>query len=790
MLRNYFKIAIRNLFRHKGFSFINIAGLAIGMSCTIFILLWVQNELSYDRFHKQAGNIYRITASLPELDIHAAVTPAPLGAAVQQETPEIKSSVRISGSNSDLFQVDERMFEEKKVFFADSNFFNVFTYSFIEGDAETALRLPEGMVITKEMAKKYFGNESALGKTIRKNHKDDFTVTAVIDNVPSASHFQFDFIQPMSFLARTHRDLRDNVWDNYNWYTYIVLNDNADRSEATLKNIEQRINAIYKANEPFLKVNFSLQALTDIHLNPKPLADFPGQGNSQYVIILAAIGFIILVVACINFMNLATARSARRAKEVGLRKVAGAGKSQLIGQFLAESSLISCIALCIAIAIVMALLPFFNDLSGKEFTLEILDHNLIISALVIALVTGLLSGSYPALFLSSFLPATVLKGNLKSGATNSIFRNTLVVVQFSISISLLVGTAVVYNQLQFIQNRNLGFDKENLIYVPMTGELWGKYQAFRTELERNSLTKDFSFVGDIPTNLTNGTVSVEWEGKDPDSQPLFCNLAIDENFFDVFHTTLLAGRGFSKEFTADTANLIVNEKALSIIGMDPANAIGKPLSLWDNKGVIVGVVKDFNFKPIQQPIEPLLLRLNTWGGNAVVRAHSGQTEATIKELEKICKELNPGYPFSYNFVDQDLANLYKAEQRLGNLFNVFAIIAIFISCLGLYGLSAFLAERRIKEIGVRKVLGASIPGLVYLQSQNFTKPIIFSMIIATPLAWFAMNKWLDGFAYHIDIHWSIFVFAFLAALSIALLTVSYESIKAALTNPGESLRSE
>lgn len=279
MLRNYFKIAIRNLFRHKGFSFINIAGLAIGMSCTIFILLWVQNELSYDRFHKQAGNIYRITASLPELDIHAAVTPAPLGAAVQQETPEIKSSVRISGSNSDLFQVDERMFEEKKVFFADSNFFNVFTYSFIEGDAETALRLPEGMVITKEMAKKYFGNESALGKTIRKNHKDDFTVTAVIDNVPSASHFQFDFIQPMSFLARTHRDLRDNVWDNYNWYTYIVLNDNADRSEATLKNIEQRINAIYKANEPFLKVNFSLQALTDIHLNPKPLLIFRGKAT-------------------------------------------------------------------------------------------------------------------------------------------------------------------------------------------------------------------------------------------------------------------------------------------------------------------------------------------------------------------------------------------------------------------------------------------------------------------------------------------------------------------------------
>lgn len=760
------------------------------MACTIFILLWVRDELSYDRFHKQADNTYRIVASLPELDIHAAVTPAPLAAAIQQEIPEIKSALRLSYRNSDLLQVEDRMFEEKKIFFADSNFFKVFTYSFIEGDMETALQLPEGIVITKEMAKKYFGNESALGKMIRKNHKDDFTVTGVIDNVPSASHLQFDFIQPISFIARTNRDLRENIWDNYNWYTYIVLNDNAIRSEASLKNIEQRINTIYKANELYLKVNLSLQALTDIHLNPKPLADFPGQGNSQYVIILAAIGLIILVVACINFMNLATARSARRAKEVGLRKVAGAVKSQLVGQFLAESFLISFLALCIAVALVLALLPFFNTISGKEFTLEVLDQKLILGAVAIALVAGLLSGSYPALFLSSFLPATVLKGNLKSGAANSIFRNALVVIQFSISISLLVGTAVVYNQLQFIQNRNIGFDKENLIYVPMTGELWGKYQAFRTELERNPLTKDFAFVGDLPTNLTNGTVNVQWEGKDPNSQPLFCNIAIDENFFDVFHTTLLAGRGFSKEFTADTANLIVNEKTLSIIGMDVENAIGKPLSLWDKKGIIIGVVKDFNFKPIQQPIEPLLLRLNTWGGNAVVRAQSGETEATIRELEKICKELNPGYPFSYNFLDQDLANLYKAEQRLGDLFNVFAVLAIFISCLGLYGLSAFLAERRIKEIGVRKVLGASVPGLVYLQSQNFTKSIVISMIIAAPLAWFTMNKWLDGFAYHVDIHWSIFVFVFFTALSIALLTVSYESIKAALTNPGESLRND
>ena len=790
MLKNYLKIAFRNLLQHKAFSFINIAGLAIGMSCSILIMLWVQDELSYDRFHTKADRTYRITASLMELDVHAAVSSAPLSQAFKSEIPEIKNTVRISGYRTDLLQVEDRMFEEKAILYADSNFFQFFSFQFIEGDAATALQKPEGIVITERMVKKYFGDADALGKTIRKNHKDDFIVTGVVANVPENSHLQFDFVQPMSFFARTERDLKENVWDNFNFYTYVELQDNVEATPATLTKLSDQFKKIYKAHESKLKVDFHLQPLTEIHLYSDLLADLPGGGDIQYVYIFIIVGVFILAVACINFMNLATARSARRAKEVGLRKVAGALRFQLIRQFLAESSLIAFIALLLAMLIVIATLPAFNDLAGKNLSINFLNIKLVLSLAGITLITGLLAGSYPALFLSGFVPAKVLKGNLKSGAASSVFRNTMVVVQFTVSITLLVGTTVIYNQLQFIRTRNLGFDKENLIYTSMTGELWNKYQTFRSSLEQNSLTNNFAFVSDIPTNISNATIGVEWPGKSPDAQPLFSNTAIDEHFIDVFHLTMLNGRGFSKEFRADTANLILNEKAVATMGMDVATAVGKTITFWDKKGIIVGVVKDFNFKPVQKPIEPLILRLNTWGGVAVVRAKAGQTEATIKALEKIVKELNPEYPFSYNFVDQEIDNQYKAEQRLGSLFTVFAVLAIFISCLGLYGLSAFLAERRTKEIGVRKVLGASDFHVVYLLSKTFTKPILIATLFAIPLAWFGMSRWLEGFAYHVDIHWSIFVFAFLSSLFIAWLTVSYESIKAAIANPAESLRSE
>jgi len=790
MIRNYFKIAFRNIIRHKAFATINIAGLAIGMTCSIFILLWVQNELSYDRFHKNANEIYRITANAG--DFNAAVNCAGMPPELKIKIPAIKNYVRLSHPSTNVFETGTRKFEEKNVFYADSTFLQVFSFSLVKGNPETALMRPDAVLITENMAKKYFGGENPLGKTLKKNNGENITITGVVANIPSNSHLQFDFILPISAIAQSNNDLRTNTWDNFNFYGYIQLDKNFKTTKAAIEGLNKQINKIYKEhiNEATLKVDFHLQALTAIHLHSNYQVDLAGHGNVQYVNIFFVVALFILAVACINFMNLATARSARRAKEVGLRKVVGAGRKQLIGQFLGESLLISFLALLLAVGLVWLLLPVFNDLAGKDLAIHLLNGKLMLTLFGIALLTGLISGSYPALFLSGFRPVQVLKGNMKKMGGNLIFRNGLVVVQFVVSIVLLAGTTIVYRQLTYIKNMNLGFDKSNLLYLPMTGEMWSKQEAFKNELKKNQLTANYSITNDLPTNLTSGTVNVKWEGKDPNSQVVFPTLFVDENFMNVFEMKMLNGRSFSTEFKADSNNIILNETAVKIMGMKPADAVGKPLSLWDNKGTIIGVVKDFNYKPVQNPIEPLIIGLNKWGGTAVVRTKPGQTEATIKALEKISADLNPAYPFSYGFLDQDLANLYQGEHRMGKLFNLFAILAIFISCMGLYGLSAFMAEQRTKEIGVRKVLGASVFKMVYLLSTGFTKLILIAVVIAVPVAWFAINSWLKGFAYRVSADWVVFVTASLAALTIALITVSYESVKAAIANPVKSLRTE
>jgi predicted permease len=790
MLKNYFKIAFRNIIRHKAYSILNISGLAIGMAASILILLWVQNELSYDRFNENADRTYRITANAG--DFKAAVNPPGMPAGLQAEMPVIKKTVRLSHLSTNVLETDNRKFTEKRVFWADSTFLDVFSYPLIEGDRATALQRADGLLITADLEKKYFGREKALGKTMKLDNDDLVTVTGVLANIPSNSHLQFDVIIPLAADYKNNDILRNSSWGNFNYYSYVVLDPHFDANPASLARLEGQMNTIFKKHvgEDKLKAGFHLQPLTSIHLQSNLQVDLPGHGNIQYVNVLFIVAIFILVLACINFMNLATARSARRAKEVGLRKVVGAQRGQLIGQFLGESMLISLLALLLAIGLVWLSLPGFNLLAQKKLAIHLLDGKVLLMLLGIALATGLVAGSYPAFFLSGFQPVKVLKGSLRSLAGNMLFRNGLVVVQFVVSIVLLVGTVVVYNQLHYIRNRNMGFDKANLLYMPMTGDLWQKFSVLKTELERDPMTHDYTVVSELPVNIISGSPDAEWEGKDPNAQVVIPSIDVTEGFIDVFHMKLLNGRGFSKDFKADSNNFVINETAVRLMGMTVANAVGKSLTYQHRKGVIIGVVKDFNFKPVQIAIEPLVLRLMQYGGTVVVRAQPGKTEATIAALGRISQRLNPAYPFSFDFLDQDLANLYKGEQQMSSIFNLFAALAIFISCLGLYGLSAFMAQQRTKEIGVRKVLGASPFTIVYLLSTGFTRLIIVAMIIAIPLSWFVIHRWLEGFAYHVEVGWGVFAAAPVAALFIAWATVSYESLKAALMNPIKSLKIE
>jgi putative ABC transport system permease protein len=785
MFKTNFKLAFRNILKDKAYSVLNISGLAIGLASSILILLWVKNELSYDKFQKNADRIYRITGDFG--DYKAAVNAEAMPAGLKAEIPVVKNTVRLSLISTVLFEAGNRKFEEKRVFYADPSFMDVFSFPLVRGDRTTALKQKDGVLITQEMASKYFGNQNPIGKILRKDNRENVVVTGVLANVPANSDLQFDFILPMVILQKTDKYPTGNKWENFNFYSYIQLAQSFDPSAANLSRLVKQIRQLFQSHSS-MEVVFHLQPLTKIHLAPARMGDMSGHGNAQYVNIFFITAILILIVACINFMNLATARSAGRAKEIGLRKVAGAIRGQLILQFLSESVFISFLSLFLALGIVWLFLPVFNELADRKLAIPFSDARFWLSLLGIALLAGLVSGSYPALFLSGFNPVKVLKGNVRSMGGNLLFRNALVVIQFTTSIVLLVGTVVIYNQLKFIKDRNPGFEKANLLYMTTKGELWNKQQGLKNELKQNPLTSDFAITSDLPTDLRSGNGSANWEGKDSRLHVVYQLMDINEDFIDVFKLKLVNGRSFSESFPSDSANFIVNEKMVSLMGLDATTAVGKAFSFTGYAGKIIGVVKDFNFKPLQQAIEPLILRYNKDGGFVVVRTLPGKTDETIQALSKISQQLNPAYPFKFDFLDQDMANLYKGEQQMGNIFNLFALLGIFISCLGLYGLSAFMAERRTKEIGVRKVLGASVLNLVYLLSSAITRLILVAIVISIPLSYYAVNSWLAGFAYHINVGWLVYFTASLATLGIALLTVSYESIKAAIVNPIKSLR--
>jgi len=792
MFKNYFKTAWRSLWRNKLFSGLNIFGLATGMACSILIFLWVQDELSFDKFNHNASNIFRITDKTSDQEY--AVVPPSLAYAIQTQIPAIKNATRVV-SVQKMITVGTNKFDEKNIYYADSNFLQIFNYPLLSGNVATALSSPNSVVLTEKTAKKYFGSaDAATGKTIYIDNDikgSNLLVTGILKNIPSNSHLQPDMLIPMAQYDKANNPIHG--WTNFDVYVYFQLKDAVAPTASNLSNINKQVNEIYKQNNREFPASFTAQALTDIHLHSHYLADVPGQGSYEYVKIFALAAIFIIIIACINFMNLATAVSGQRAKEVGLRKTVGALRPQLIAQFISESLLLSFISLLLAILIVYLMLPLFNQLASKSISFNPFDANIFISLISVAVVTGLLSGSYPAFFLSSFNPVKALKGSKILRSNKSFLRNGLVVFQFSISVVLIVTTLVIYKQLQFIQNRDIGFNKENLLYMkmPEVGDLKNNKDAMRATLAEYPDITNYTFTDQLPTNLGNSS-QLTWHGMNPGTQVMANRLRVDENFVKTFGMQMAAGRFFSKDFGDNGTGYVVNETALKAMGLNTKNAIGKiiSISLEDKEAPIIGVVKDFNFKPVQEPIEPLVMKTNFGGGYVVMRTTPASIRKVIGTLQKSFHNVYGDYPFSYGFVSDDLSKLYITEQRMEKLFNFFSILSIVISCLGLFGLATFAAQQRIKEIGIRKVLGASEAGIATLLSKDFIQLVLISFVIAFPVAWWAMNKWLQSFAYRINISWWVFAVAGLAALLIALLTVSFQAIKAAIANPVKSLRTE
>jgi putative ABC transport system permease protein len=788
MIRNYLLIAIRNLQRQKVHSFINIIGLAVGMAASIMIMLWVQDELSFDRFHTHHNSLYRLVAeaNFDGEPVYYPVSSAPMAGHIKEEVPAIVASSRFDVGYRALFTVNGKTFDEPHGGLVDAPFLEMFTFPMLQGDAATALKEPHSIVLSESMAQKYFQDEEPIGKTIRINNSQDFVVTGIIENIPQNSHFKFTYLMPFMYLQETGRVLEDN-WGDYNYITYFQLAPSAEQNQ-----VEAHINAALA--KPFEgdehKAVFSIQPVADIHLKSgHMIVDDGGGGDLRTVYIFSVIAVFILLIACINFMNLATARSSKRAKEVGLRKVVGASRAQLIGQFLGESVLLSLIALVLGLILVHLGLPLYNDISGKELTFSVFTPGLTLGFMGVAVLTGLLAGSYPALLLSSFQPVKVLKGVLLKGTGAANFRKALVVLQFSLSALLIIGTLVMYGQLNYMRNKKLGLDKENIVAVNIRGNIFRAYKNVKAELLNQPGVLSVTSVSQDVNNISSTTTGAEWTGKPAGTNFMLNQLSVDHDFISTFQIEVAQGRSFDKNLASDSTAFMINEEAVRQMGLE--DPIGTRLSVHGVSGTIVGVTHDFHFKGMQDKISPLLLFVAPdWRSRLYVRVRSENLQQSIAAIEKVWKSFEPAYPFEYSFLDENFDQMYRTEQRAGKLFTYFAIVAILISCLGLFGLAAYTAEQRTKEIGIRKVLGASTTGIAILLSKEYTRLVLVALVIASPLAWYLMNKWLDNFAYRINISWWIFAVAALLALLIALLTVSYQSVKAALANPVHSLRSE
>jgi len=799
MISGFFKIFFRQIKKHRGYSFINIFGLAVGITCNLLIMLWVLDELSYDRFHDNADQLYRIEQdqNYSGRKYHVNVTPYPMAQGAKAEIPEIKYASPFSYVGTLLLRYEDNAFFEESVRAVSDDFLQMFNFPLLNGDPSNVFNSPHSIVITEEIAEKYFGNADPVGKILSINNEFDFTVTGILKKMPTNSVMRFDFLIHLDFLKELGQNIEQ--WDWNSIVTFVQLHDNvipADvnqkitdlRQRKTVASIEDpEDRAEYSRREPS---QFMLSPLVDIHLH-----SYFGYkktiGDIVFVYILSGIALFILLIACINFMNLSTARSANRAKEVGLRKVIGAGKMNMIGKFYSESILMAFIALFFSLILVALLLPGFSVLADKRFVLTtLLRLDFVSGMILVTLLTGIISGSYPALYLSAIQPIKTLRSGLSGTTTGALFRKILVVVQFSLSILLIIGTLIVYKQLTFMKEKELGYDQEHLIYLPLRGETTEYYEILKNELVKNEKVVNVTGSRHQPTIVGSNSSGSEWDGKDPDMRVLVSFNAVGFDYPETMKIELLDGRSFNKSFTTDTAEaFLINEQLANIIGSE--SVVNKRFTFLGTDGKIIGVMKNFHFQPVHSPIEPLALYVSPDQVRfSIIRLAAGDMDNGIAFVKSTWEKLIPNYPFEYEFVDQDLKEQYSGWDRITDLLKYFAAIAIIIASLGLFGLASFTAEQRTKEIGVRKTLGASVTSLIILMSKDFTKWVLISNIIALPIAYYLMNGWLQEFAYRINLGFGAFAFSALLSLVIAALTVFYQSLKAAVANPVKSLRYE
>ena len=788
MFLNYIKIAVRNIVKRLSFSLINIAGFAAGMTCSILILLWVTHEMSYDRFHENGDRIYRVVTELIQGDNSRclATTPAPLSPALKQKFPEIEFYTRLYETGRKLVTYKEKKFLEADFYFADPEFFNMFSFPVFQGTAAVQQDNLDHVILTEEMAEKYFGRENPVGRVLNVDGLGDLTISAVLRNIPENSHVKFDFIAPFELLRRLNEPIEG--WGRFRYYSYIMLNKNADHAA-----VRNKVLTYFEESDIPIPAKLHLQQLPDIYFDADFSVDFVRHGNKNNVYIILSIAMLILFIACINYMNLATAQAGKRAKEVGLRKTAGAKRSDIMKQYFGESLLFTFIAFLIAMGLTELLINPYNNLIGANLELNYFRANgFILEIFVLITAVGLIAGSYPALFLSSFSPVRAMKGAVKTGPAKAPLRKVLVVIQFTLSIALIIAALTVYNQLDYMKNKSLGFDKEHIITIPIRGEIADKFETVKAEILRSPMVQSVSAANALPHRITAMTSGISWEGKDPESKQLFRFASVDYDYINTLNIPLVQGRNFSKESAADAGQaFLINEQAAKELGFD--SPAGRKVVFQGQEAQIIGVVKNFHLRSLYTPIEPVFLgvlkeRYNYF--NIFVKIRSAEPAAVIEYLESVWTKYNPKYPFDYYFLDETIENTYKPLEQLREIFFYFASIAVILSCLGLFGLASFMAEQRIKEIGIRRVLGASVSGITFLLSKEFTKWVVLSNFIAWPAAWFAMDRWLQNFAFRISIGWQVFMIAGFAALLIALLTVSFQAVKAAFTNPVDVLRYE